>query len=91
MKVLSQIIKFSKELLALKSQVHTNTLQIKEIREDLAQSTSIVKDLKHEIELHQLKQTNELENQRLQIENILLRHFRHPSSQDNPFMLPPNE
>jgi ribosomal protein L29 len=58
MKVLSQIIKFSKELLALKSQVHTNTLQIKEIREDLAQLTSIVKDLKHEIELHQLKQTN---------------------------------
>jgi len=90
MKVIGQIIKFGRELLALKRQVETNTSQIKEIRDDLNRLTLIVRDLKHSIEMHQLKQTSELENQKLQIENILLKHFRPPPSQDNLPLLPPN-
>lgn len=91
MQVLGQIVRFGKELLALKAQVEKNTLEIKEIREDLKQLTTVVQNLKHEIELHQLKQTNELQTQRLQIENILLRHFRPSPTDDTSPMLPPNE
>jgi hypothetical protein len=35
MQVLAQIVRFSREILALKGQVEKNTLEIKEIREDL--------------------------------------------------------
>jgi hypothetical protein len=42
MQVLGQIVKFSKELLTLKGQVEKNTLEIKEIREDLKQLTTII-------------------------------------------------
>jgi predicted nucleic acid-binding Zn-ribbon protein len=90
MQVLGQIVRFGKELLALKSQVEKNTLEIKDIRKDLKDLTTVVQNLKHEIELHQLKQTSELETQRLQIENILLRHFRPSSTNDASSMLPPN-
>lgn len=91
MQVLGQILRFSKELLALKGQVEKNTIEIKEIREDLKQLTTVIQNLKHDMEIHQLKQANELQTQRLQIENILLRHFRPPTSSDTPPMLPPNE
>ena len=90
MQVLGQIVRFGKELLALKSQVEKNTLEIKEIREDLKDLTTVVQNLKHEIELHQIKQTSELELQRLQIENILLRHFLPSSANEASSMLPPN-
>ncbi len=91
MQLLGQIVKFSKELLALKSQVEKNTLEIKEIREDLKQLTTVIQNLKHKMEMHQLKQEHELKTQRLELENILLRHFRPPSSNDAPPMLPPNK
>jgi predicted nucleic acid-binding Zn-ribbon protein len=90
MQVLGQIVRFSKELLALKSQVEKNTLEIKEIRKDLKDLTTVVQNLKHEIELHQLKQTSELESQRLQIENILLKHFSPFSNNNASSKLPPN-
>jgi hypothetical protein len=91
MQVLGQILKFSKELLALKGQVEKNTLEVKEVREDLKQLTLIVQDLKHAIEIHQLKQTHEIEVQRLQIENVLLRYSSQLPFQDDPPMLPPNK
>jgi hypothetical protein len=47
MQALSQIVKFGKEILALKSQVEKNTLEIKEIREDLKQLAMVIEDLKH--------------------------------------------
>ena len=91
MQALSQIVQFGKEILALKSQVEKNTLEIKEIREDLKQLAMVIEDLKHKMELHQLKQDNELRMQRLELENILLKHFRQPSANDAPPMLPPIE
>jgi predicted nucleic acid-binding Zn-ribbon protein len=91
MQALSQIVKFGKEILALKSQVEKNTLEIKEIREDLKQLTMVIEDLKHKMELHQLKQDNDLRTQRLELENILLKHFLQPSANDAPPMLPPIE
>ena len=91
MQALSQIVKFGKEILALKSQVEKNTLEIKEIREDLKQLTMVIEDLKHKMELHQLKQDSDLRTQRLELENILLKHFRQPSANDAPPMLPPIE
>jgi predicted nucleic acid-binding Zn-ribbon protein len=91
MQVLGQIVKFSKELLALKGQVEKNTLEIKEIREDLKQLTTVIQNLKHEMEMHQLKQEHELKTQRLELENILFRHFRPPSGNDAPPMLPQNK
>jgi hypothetical protein len=75
MQLLGQIVRFSKELLALKGQVDKNTLEIKEIREDLKQLTIVIQNLKHEMEVHQLKQDHELKLQRLELENTLLRHF----------------
>jgi predicted nucleic acid-binding Zn-ribbon protein len=93
MQALSQVVKFGKEILALKGQVEKNTLEIKEIREDLKQLATVIENLKHQIELHQLKQDNELRMQRLKLENILLKHFRQPSANDAdaPPMLPPSE
>ena len=91
MQLLGQIVRFSKELLALKGQVDKNTLEIKEIREDLKQLTIVIQSLKHEIEVHQLKQDHELKLQRLELENILLRHFRQPSANNAPPRLPPSE
>jgi hypothetical protein len=91
MQVLGHIGRFSKELLALKGQVEKNTLEIQEIREDLKQLAIVIQSLKHEIEMHQLKQDNELKLQRLELENILLRHFRTPSGNDAPPLLPPGE
>jgi len=91
MQALSQIVKLGKEILALKSQVEKNTLEIKEIREDLKQLAIVIEDLKHKMELHQLKQDNELRMQRLELENILLKHFCQPSANDAPPMLPPIE
>ena len=91
MQVLGQIVRFSKQLLALKGQVEKNTLEIKEIREDLKQLAIVIQSLKHEIEMHQLKQEHELKMQRLELENILLRHFRPPSGNDAPPLLPPSE
>lgn len=91
MQVLGQIVKFSKELLTLKGQVEKNTLEIKEIREDLKQLTTIIQNIRHEMELHQLKQEHELKLQRLEVENLLLRHFRPTSANDAPPILPPSE
>lgn len=91
MQVLGQIVRFSKELLALKGQVEKNTLEIKEIREDLKQIAIAVQGLKHEMEMHQLKQENELKIQRLELENILFRHFHRPSANDAHPLLPPSE
>lgn len=91
MQVLAQIVRFSKELLALKGQVEKNTLEIKEIREDLKQLAIAVQSLKHEMEMRQLKQDNDLRVQRLELENILLRHFSRPSANDAPPLLPPSE
>lgn len=92
MQALGQIVKFGKELLALKGQVEKNTLDIKEIREDLNQIATAVQNLKHEMQVHQLKQEYELKTQRLQLENTLLRHIRLPSeANDVPPMLPPSE
>lgn len=91
MQGLSQVVKFGKEILTLKGQVEKNTLEIKEIREDLKQLATVIEDLKHQMELHQLKQENELRMQRLELENILLKHFRQPSANDSPPMLPPSE
>ena len=91
MQVLAQIVRFSRELLALKGQVEKNTLEIKEIREDLKQLTIAIQSLKHEMEMHQLKQENELRIQRLELENTLLRYFRPPSANDAPPLLPPSE
>jgi hypothetical protein len=89
--VRDQIVRFSKQLLAIKGEVEKNTLEIKEIREDLKQLTIVIQSLKHEIEMHQLKQEHELQMQRLELENILLRHFRPPSGNDAPPLLPPSE
>ena len=91
MQLLGQIVRFSKELLALKGQVDKNTLEIKEIREDLKQLAIVIQNLKHEMEVHQLKQDHELKLQRLELENTLLRHFRPPSANDASPMLPPSE
>lgn len=91
MQLLGQIVRFSKELLALKGQVDKNTLEIKEIREDLKQLTIVIQNLKHEMEVHQLKQDHELKLQRLELENMLLRHFHPPSANDASPMLPPSE
>ena len=93
MQALSQIVKFGKEILALKGQVEKNTLEIKEIREDLKQLATVIENLKHQMELHQLKQDNELRMQRLELENILLKHLCQPSANDAdaPPMLPPSE
>lgn len=91
MQALSQIVKFGKEILALKGQVERNTVDIKEMREDLKQLATVVEDLKHKMEMHQLKQDNELRMQRLELENILLKHFRQPSANDSPPMLPPSD
>jgi predicted nucleic acid-binding Zn-ribbon protein len=91
MQVFSQIIRFSKELLALKGQVEKNTLEVKEIREDLKQLTIVIQNLKHEMEIHQLKQDSDLKIQRLELENILLRYFHTTSANDAPPMLPPGE
>jgi len=91
MQLLGQIVRFSKELLALKGQVDKNTLEIKEIREDLKQLTIVIQNLKHKMEMHQLKKDHELKMQRLELENILLRHFRPPSANDAPPTLPPSD
>lgn len=91
MEVLAQIVRFSKELLALKGQVEKNTLEIKEIREDLKQLAIAVQSLKHQMEIHQLKQENELRTQRLELENILLRYFSQATAKDTPPLLPPSE
>lgn len=91
MQVLAQIVRFSKELLALKGQVEKNTLEIKEIREDLKQLTIAIQSIKHEMEINQLKQDNEFKIQKLELENILLRHFHPPSANDAPPSLPPSE
>lgn len=91
MQALSQIVKFGKEILALKGQVERNTVDIKEMREDLKQLATVVEDLKHKMEMHQLKQDNELRMQRLELENILLKHFHQPSANDSPPMLPPSD
>lgn len=91
MQVISQILRFSKELLSLKGQVEKNTLEIKEIREDLKNLTIVVQDLKHEIEMNQLKQEHQLEKLKLELENILLKHLRPPSANDAHPMLPPRD
>ena len=91
MQLLGQIVRFSKEILALKGQVDKNTLEIKEIREDLKQLAIVIQNLKHEMEVHQLKQDHELKLQRLELENTLLRHFRPPSANDASLMPPPSE
>jgi predicted nucleic acid-binding Zn-ribbon protein len=91
MEALGQLVRFAKELLTLKGQVEKNTLEIKEIREDLKQLTIVIQNLKHKMEMHQLKQDHELKMQRLELENILLRHYRPPSSNDAPPTLPPSD
>jgi predicted nucleic acid-binding Zn-ribbon protein len=92
MQMLGQIVRFGKEILALKSQVEKNTLDIKEIREDLKQIATAIQGLKHEMQVHQLRQEFELKMQRLELENALLRHIRLPSEvNDVPPMLPPGE
>ncbi len=91
MQALGQIVKFGNELLTLKGQVEKNTLDIKAIREDLDQLATAIQNLKHEMELHQLKQEYDLKTQRLELENALLRHLRLPSANDAPTMLPPSE
>jgi|LakMenEpi03Aug12_release.lakeMendotaPanAssembly.Ray.scaffolds.fasta_scaffold3207576_1 predicted nucleic acid-binding Zn-ribbon protein len=90
--VLGQIVRFGREILALKGQVEKNTLEIKEIREDLKQLTTVIEGIKHQMEIHQLKQDNDLKIQRLELENILLKHFRQSSTNDHaPPMLPQGE
>jgi hypothetical protein len=91
MQALGQIVKFGKEILALKGQLERNTVDIKEIREDLKQLATVVESLKHQVEMHQLKQENEFRIQRLELENILLKNSRQPSGNDSPPMLPPSE
>ncbi|MFN7899514.1 MAG: hypothetical protein ACK5N0_07595 [Synechococcaceae cyanobacterium] len=91
MQALGQIVKFGKELLTLKGQVEKNTLDIKAIREDLDQLATAIQNLKHEMELHQLKQEYDLKTQRYELENALLRLLRLPSANDAPPMLPPSE
>ena len=98
MEALGQLVRFAKELLTLKGQVEKNTLDIKDIREDLKLLTTAIQDLKYEmqnfnhvVEVHQLKTEHELKTQRLELENAVLRHFRLPSSNDVPPTLPPSE
>ncbi|MEB3317727.1 MAG: hypothetical protein VKO39_06265, partial [Cyanobacteriota bacterium] len=83
--------RFGKELLALKGQVEKNTLDIKGIREDLKQMAIAIQNLKHEMELHQLKHEYDLKTQRLELENTLLKHFRLTSAKDVPPVVPPSE
>lgn len=92
MQALGHVVRFGKELLALKCHVEKNTIDIKEIREDLKQIATAIQNLKHELQVHQLRQEYELKTQRLELENALLRHIRLPSeANDVPPMLPPSE
>ena len=82
--VLKQVIKFGKELLTLKNQVEKNTLEAKEIRQDLHELTKAVQGLTYVVQRNQENYTHEMEKLVLRLENYLLKYTRQlPMAGDN--------
>ena len=82
--LLAQVVKFGRELLALKSQVQKNTTEIKEIRKDLHELSEAISSLVNVVQRNHDNDAHEREKLELRLKIILLEHFQKlPSAREN--------
>lgn len=68
-----KLYEFGKQLLALKGQVEKNTQDIKDVRQDLKELTSLVHKLAYSVQRNSDNEAHEREKLVLRLENSLLR------------------
>jgi hypothetical protein len=68
-----KLYEFGKQLLTLKNQVDKNTQDIKELRQDLKELTSLVQKLAYKLDRNSENDAHEREKLMLRLENALLK------------------